>query len=265
MLTTPWAAESEAACTARATSRTSTKSRCTPRPLSLSSPSPACMARRIASARRPSGEPAGVPGPTGENTRSTTASSPEPRTSSVAASFDTPYGPPGRGTASSAVEEPGWLGPYSEAQPTWTSRAPQPLRRRASQTVATATVLCRVRSRAPPRVAPAQFTTTPGWTASRKRVSAPGLPEARSKRTSASSPRPSAVRWTAGSASSRSATKRPMKPLAPSSSTLIVRPLRADRPFPGVAGSWSSISLRGEGRGDGARPRHRLRGCEEVF
>lgn len=104
----------------------------------------------------------GVPGPTGEKTRRTTASRPEPRTSSVAASFDTPYGPPGRGTASSAVEEPGWLGPYSEAQPTWTRRAPQPLRRRASQTVATATVLCRVRSRAPPRVAPAAVDDDPG-------------------------------------------------------------------------------------------------------
>lgn len=58
----------------------------------------------------------------------------------------------------------------------------------------------------PAQVAPAQLMTTPGWTASRKRVSAPGLPVARSKRTSASSPRPSAVSWTAGSASSRSAT-----------------------------------------------------------
>lgn len=206
MLTTPWAAEREAACTARATSRTSTKSRCTPSPLSLSSPSPDCIARRMASARRPSGDPAGVPGPTGEKTRSTTASSPEPSTSSVAASLLTPYGPPGLGTASSAVDDPGWLGPYSAAQPSWTRRAPQPLRRSDSQMVATATVLCRVSSRAPPRVAPAQLTTTPGWTASRKRVSAPGLPVARSNRTSASSPRPSAVSWTAGSASSRSAT-----------------------------------------------------------
>lgn len=119
-------------------------------------------------------------------------------------------GTAGAGTASSAVEEPGWLGPYSALQPTCTRRAPQPLRRRASQTVATATVLCRVSSRAPPRVAPAQLTTTPGWTASRKRVRAPGLPVARSKRTSASSPRPRAVSWTAGSASRRSATKRPM-------------------------------------------------------
>ncbi len=207
---TPCAAESEAAWTARATSRTSTKSRCAPRPPSFSSPSPDCMARRMASARRPSGEPAGVPGPAGEKTRRTTASSPEPRTSSVAASLLTPYGPPGRGTASSAVEEPGWLGPYSALHPICTRRAPQPLRRRASQTVATATVLWRVSSRAPPLVAPAQLTTTPGWTASRKRVRAPGLPEARSKRTSASSPRPRAVSCTAGSASRRSATKRPM-------------------------------------------------------
>lgn len=99
------------------------------------------MARRIASASLPSGEPAGVPGPTGEKTRSTTASRPEPRTSSVAASLLTPYGPPGRGIASSAVEEPGCEGPYSDEQPTWTSRAVQPLRRIASQTVATATVL----------------------------------------------------------------------------------------------------------------------------
>lgn len=152
------------------------------------------------------GDPAGVPGPTGEKTRNTTASSPEPSTSSVAASLLTPYGPPGLGTASSAVDDPGWLGPYSAAQPSWTRRAPQPLRRSDSQMVATATVLCRVSSRAPPRVAPAQLMTTPGWTASRKRVSAPGLPVARSKRTSASSPRPSAVSWTAGSASSRSAT-----------------------------------------------------------
>ncbi len=41
------------------------------------------------------------------------------------------------------MEEPGWLGPYSAPQPICTRRAPQPLRRRASQTVATATVLCR--------------------------------------------------------------------------------------------------------------------------
>lgn len=162
MLTTPWAAEREAACTARATSRTSTKSRCTPSPASLSSPSPDCMALRIASARRPSGDPAGVPGPTGEKTRSTMASRPEPRTSSVPASLLTPYGPPGRGTASSAVEDPGWEGPYSEAQPSWTRRAPQPLRRRASQTVATATVLCRVSSRAPPRVAAGAVDHDPG-------------------------------------------------------------------------------------------------------
>ncbi|CAM5476119.1 hypothetical protein SALBM135S_04994 [Streptomyces alboniger] len=66
--------------------------------------------------------------------------------------------------------------------------------------VATATVLCLVSSRAPPRVAPAQLITTPGWTASRKRVSAPGLPLARSNRTSESSPRPRAVSCTAGSA-----------------------------------------------------------------
>lgn len=105
------------------------------------------------------GEPAergaaGVPGPTGEKIRSTTASSPEPSTSSVAASLLTPYGPPGLGTASSAVDDPGWLGPYSAAQPSWTSRAPQPLRRSDSQMVATATVLCRVSSRAPPRWRP---------------------------------------------------------------------------------------------------------------
>ncbi len=82
-----------------------------------------------------------MPGPTGEKTLSTTASRPEPRTSSVAASLLTPYGPPGRGMASSAVDEPGCEGPYSEEQPTWTSRAVQLLRRIASQTVATATVL----------------------------------------------------------------------------------------------------------------------------
>lgn len=127
---------------------------------------------------------------------------------------------------------PGLRGPVLEAQPTWTSRAPQPLRRSASQTVATATVLCRVSSRACPRVAPAQLTTTPGWTASRKRVSAPGLPPARSNRTSASSPRPRAVRWTAGSASRRSATKRPRNPLAPSSRTLIVHSQGADGGWP---------------------------------
>src|SRR5690606_7323694 len=63
MLITPCAAESVAACTARATSLTSTKSRCTPRPPSFSSASPCCMARRSASASRPSGEPAGVAGP----------------------------------------------------------------------------------------------------------------------------------------------------------------------------------------------------------
>src|SRR5690606_1102072 len=84
----------------------------------------------------------------------------------------------GRGPGASGVREPGGLGPYTALRPIWTSRAPQPLRRRASQTGATATVLCRVSSRAPPRVAPAQLTTTPGWTASRNRVRAPGLPVA---------------------------------------------------------------------------------------
>ncbi len=144
MLITPVAAETAAAWIARATSLTSTKSRYPDRSGIRTWDSSRSSARRSPSASRPNSEAVGAPGPTTSNTLSTAASSPEASTSSVPASFETPYGPTGRGSALSDTGTPPGTGPYSAAEPTCTSRAGSRLRRIPSQTVATASVLARI-------------------------------------------------------------------------------------------------------------------------
>ncbi len=141
------AADTAADWIARATSRTSTKSRYPDRSGIRTWCSPCSSARRRPSESRPNSEAVGEPGPTTSKTRSTAAFSPEEITSSVPASLDTPYGPTGRGSAVSGIGAPAGIGPYSAAEPTCTSRAGSRLRRIASQTVATASVLALINAR----------------------------------------------------------------------------------------------------------------------
>ncbi len=179
-----------ASTAARATSRTSTKSRYADRSPSRSTASGSGPASRNRAATRPGSPVGGAPGPTGLPTRSTTASRPEAATATVPASLVAPYGPSGRVAAASVALVPGSPGPYSAADPRCTRRARGAACRSAAHRAAGPRALTSARVTASPPVAPAQLITASGAASARVPASRSGGSPARSMRRPAPGERP---------------------------------------------------------------------------